>query len=173
VSVTLEVLTELQRLRTRMPAVTGSLVATLDGLLIAEDTGDVEPEGVAALTAAAIGLGRRIAATVQHGDLHEVVIWSAGGCLGTYAAGPRALLAVLARADANAIRLNSEARTVAERVTAIIDVLDVLDFAELAGVDGADLAGRDRTRAGPADGQRPDSAGPSPDLPRRAPANPR
>ncbi len=125
-----EVLAEIQRLRQRVPGVSGTLVATLDGLLIAHDTTDVQPEGVAALSAAAIGLGQRIAATVRHGDVHEAVTRSSGGHVGAYAAGPRVLLTVLADATTNETRLGIEARLVAERIAAIVDVLDVFDFSD-------------------------------------------
>lgn len=50
-----EVLDELHRLRARVPQLTGALAASVDGLVLAHDTPGVEPEGVAALTAAALG----------------------------------------------------------------------------------------------------------------------
>ncbi len=50
-----EVLDELHRLRARVPQVTGSLAATVDGLVLAHDAPGTEPEGLAALTAAALG----------------------------------------------------------------------------------------------------------------------
>lgn len=133
-TVALEAMAELRRLRERVPGVTGSLVATLDGLLIAHDSGNVEPTGVAALTAAGLGLCQRIAATARHGDLQEFVLHSSAGYVAAYTAGPRALVTVLAAPETNVGRLHIEARVVAERVAAIVEVLDVLDFAE-AGQD--------------------------------------
>jgi len=149
VNVASEVLTEIRRLRQRVPAVTGTLVATLDGLLIAHDTTGVQPEGVAALSAAAIGLGQRVAATVRHGDVHEVVTRSSIGYVGIYSAGPRALLTVLADSSAHETRLGLDAREVAQRISAIIDVLDVFDFSDAstnASLDIPDEPPRDLPR---------------------------
>lgn len=39
-----DVLDELRRLRTRIPRLTGSLAATVDGLVLAHDVPDTEPE---------------------------------------------------------------------------------------------------------------------------------
>ncbi|CAM5390184.1 hypothetical protein SALBM217S_09890 [Streptomyces griseoloalbus] len=50
------VLDELQRLRARVPLLAGALAASTDGLVLAHDTPGIEAEGVAALTAAALGV---------------------------------------------------------------------------------------------------------------------
>lgn len=146
-SVAVEVLDEIRRLRHRVPAISGCLVATLDGLLIAhdvnaDDASRFEPEALAALAAANLGLGQRIASAVRHSDVQETVVRSAGGGVAFYAAGPRALLAVVAPADANQERLAIEARLGAVRVAAIIEVLDVIDFTDLApqATTDADIA---------------------------------
>ena len=59
-AVEVEVANELHRLRARMPQLTGALAAGADGLVLAQDMPDVQPEGLAALTAAALGVGRRM-----------------------------------------------------------------------------------------------------------------
>lgn len=123
-----EIHAEIRRLREHVPGVTGSVVATMDGLLIAQDTTRVEPEAVAALAAANIGLGQRVAANLGHGDLHDTLIRGSTGYVTVHTAGPRALLAVLAAAGANAERVAFEGSLVAQRIAAIVDVLDVTDF---------------------------------------------
>ena len=55
-----DVLDELQRLRARVPLLSGALAASTDGLVVAQDTPGVEAEGVAALTAAAPGHVRSV-----------------------------------------------------------------------------------------------------------------
>ena len=116
-----EVLGELHGLRTRVPQVEGSVVATTDGMVIAHDLGasetyGVEPEGVAALSAVNLGLSQRIADTASHGDLQETVIRGSFGHVVTYAAGDRALLTVLVRSSGELGTLRPAAREVADRV---------------------------------------------------------
>lgn len=62
-----EILDELRRLRARVPQLTGALTAGVDGLVLAHDTPGVEPEVVAALTAAALGVAVRMADTTGQG----------------------------------------------------------------------------------------------------------
>lgn len=63
-----EVLDELHRLRARVPQLTGALAASVDGLVLAHDTPGVEPEGLAALTAAALGVAVRMTDTAGRGS---------------------------------------------------------------------------------------------------------
>lgn len=120
-----EVLGELHGLRTRIPQVEGSVVATTDGMVIAHDLGaseayGVEPEGVAALSAVNLGLSQRITDTASHGDLQETVIRGAFGHVITYAAGDRALLTVLVRSECDLETLHKDARRVADRVASLL-----------------------------------------------------
>ncbi|WP_432978295.1 roadblock/LC7 domain-containing protein [Dactylosporangium sp. CA-233914] len=105
-----ELLQELGRLRRVVPEITGCLVATTDGLLIADDTHSLAVEGVAALSAACLGVSQRIADSAGHQDFQEVLISSSGGHVAMYMAGHGAVLVLLARADANVARLHHEAR---------------------------------------------------------------
>jgi predicted regulator of Ras-like GTPase activity (Roadblock/LC7/MglB family) len=59
-----DLLDELRRLRVRVPKLTGALVASTDGLVLAADT--PEAEGVAALTAAALGVALRLTEVSSH-----------------------------------------------------------------------------------------------------------
>jgi len=131
VSVEQEIYVEIRRLRDRLPGISGCLAVSLDGLLIASDAGAIESETLAALTATGLALGQRISTTAGYGELTETVITALGGYVGIYAAGPRALLAVLATGPVNLTRLHVEARHVAERVAAVIEVLDVASVDDL------------------------------------------
>lgn len=121
----MDALAELLALRRRLPDVAGTVLAAVDGMLIASDMQDggsgVEAETVAAMSAATLGLGQRFAATVGHGGLMEAVMRAAGGYIVTYAAGGGALLTVLAYPHANVARLHLEARRAAERMGRLID----------------------------------------------------
>lgn len=115
-----DVLAEIRTLRQALPHVTGVLVASVDGLLVAQDTGPgLEPEVLAAMAAAQLGLSQQIANSAAHGDFLETVVRSTGGYLAVFAAGTSALLAVLAGAELNVGRLHHEARPVAARVGAL------------------------------------------------------
>lgn len=115
-----EVLAEIRGLRARLPHVTGVLVATVDGLLVAHDTRGVEPDTVAAMSAAQLGLGRQVAREAAQGDFLEAVTRTVGGYVAVFAAGSEALLTVIAGADLNLGRLHHEARPVAERLGALV-----------------------------------------------------
>ncbi|GAA2130144.1 hypothetical protein GCM10009727_21990 [Actinomadura napierensis] len=114
-----DVMTELRTLRARVPHLTGSLVASVDGLLIADDLPpSVEPSGMAAVTASGLSLAHRIAQTAHGGAFHEVVIRGVDGYVVTYSAGPAASLTVLAEAGVNVGRLHLEARPTARGIAA-------------------------------------------------------
>ncbi|HZN77482.1 MAG TPA: roadblock/LC7 domain-containing protein [Micromonosporaceae bacterium] len=172
-----EVLAEIRQLRGLVPGVSGSLVASLDGLLVADDTAGIVPEGVAALAAAGHGVGQRMAAAASHGDLHATTITGAGGLVATYPAGSRALLTVLASLTVNVHLLHLEASQVAERVENIIEVLDVdsglLDLADLMDDDDYEPdppPARPAAMVNAPEGVIRQADGPAPPMPRRMPA---
>ncbi|WP_203217376.1 MULTISPECIES: roadblock/LC7 domain-containing protein [Nocardia] len=115
------VLAELQALRERVPRLTGALVASSDGLLVAHDLPhDIEPNTMAAISASQLSLSHRLANAAHGGGLHEVVVRGTGGNVVIYAAGWTALT-VLAEPDVNVGRLHLEARpavrAIAEHLT--------------------------------------------------------
>ncbi|MFF7184759.1 roadblock/LC7 domain-containing protein [Streptomyces sp. NPDC008222] len=116
-----EVLDELRRLRTRIPQLTGALAASVDGLVLAQDTAGVEPEGVAALTAAALGVALRLAEATGQGDFRELLVRGVHGYVATYAAGRSAVLTLLAQDRVNVGRLHLEGRRASTRIGELID----------------------------------------------------
>ncbi|MGR6970847.1 roadblock/LC7 domain-containing protein [Streptomyces cynarae] len=116
-----DVLDELRRLRSRIPQLTGSLAASVDGLVLAQDAPDVEPEGVAALTAAALGVAVRLAQATGQGDFREVLVRGVHGYVATYAAGRNAVLTVLAQDRVNVGRLHLEGRRASARIGELVD----------------------------------------------------
>ncbi|MFF3938805.1 roadblock/LC7 domain-containing protein [Streptomyces phaeofaciens] len=116
-----EILDELRRLRARVPHLTGALAAGVDGLVLAHDTPGVEPEGVAALTAAALGVAVRMADTTGQGDFRELLVRGVYGYIATYAAGHGAVLTLLAQDRVNVGRLHLEGRRAGVRIGELVD----------------------------------------------------
>ncbi|MEV6426458.1 roadblock/LC7 domain-containing protein [Nocardia sp. NPDC051463] len=122
------VLAELRALRDRVPRLTGSLVASSDGLLVAHDLpAHIEPDTMAAMAAAQLSLSHRLATTAHGGGFHEVVVRGTDGHVVIYAAGWTSLT-VLAGPDVNVGRLHLEsrpvARAIADQLTATSNELD-------------------------------------------------
>lgn len=115
-----DVLDELKRLRTRVPLLTGSLAASVDGLVLAQDLPDAEPEGLAALTAAALGVAHRMAEAASRGDFCELLVRGSLGYVATYSAGPTTVLTLLADDRANVGRLHLEGRRSGTRIAEVV-----------------------------------------------------
>ncbi|WP_245562664.1 roadblock/LC7 domain-containing protein [Nocardia araoensis] len=114
------VLTELQALRDRVPRLTGALVASNDGLLIAHDLPpEIEPNGMAAMAASQLSLSHRLAATAHGGGFSEVVVHGTGGHVVIYAAG-WASLTILAAPEVNVGRLHLESRPTARTIAYLL-----------------------------------------------------
>ena len=85
----------LTSLRDRVMGISESVLSTVDGLLVVHDTDSVHPESVAALAAATLGVGRRMADQAGVGTLREVVARCGSGHVIVMAVGDRALLTVM------------------------------------------------------------------------------
>ncbi|MFP1629982.1 diacylglyceryl transferase [Streptomyces sp. t39] len=114
-----DVLGEIRRLRARVPQLTGALAASADGLVLASDT--AEAEGVAALTAAALGVALRLTEATGQGGFKELLVRGETGYVATYAAGSSAVLTVLAEPRINVGRLHLEARRAGARIGELVD----------------------------------------------------
>ncbi|GAA2517896.1 roadblock/LC7 domain-containing protein [Winogradskya humida] len=110
------VLKELGNLRTRLPELSGSVLATTDGMVVAHDAHGIEPDSIAALAAAHLALARRFAHAVNHGDLRESVVECDGGYITSYTAGPNALLTLVTTRNANLAMVHLEARRAVRRL---------------------------------------------------------
>jgi uncharacterized protein len=116
-----DVLAELRGLRARVPELTGSLVATVDGLVLAHDIDGPEPDGVAALTAAALGVGAQLAEATGQGAFQELLTRGEHGYIATYAVGTWVVLTLFARPDANVGLLHFEARRAGSRIAELTE----------------------------------------------------
>ena len=116
------VLEELAHLRVRLPEVSGSVLATADGMVLAHDTHRIEPDSLAALAAAHLALARRFAHAVNHGELRESVVECDGGYITSYTAGPNALLTLVTTGSANLAMVHLEARRSVRRIVPMLTV---------------------------------------------------
>lgn len=75
------------------------IVATSDGMLIHSTWSEVEGMRAAAISAAALGLGQRIASDFGQGEFHDSVVSTGDRVIGIYAVGERHVLGVVAAAE--------------------------------------------------------------------------
>src|SRR5580658_9872148 len=107
----------LETLRSSIPELRGVLLASNEGLPIAHSLSNgADPNRVAAMAAAASGLGRRISDSMSTGILDEVAIQAEEGALFVYSAGSKAVLAVLSPQGGNAGLIHLEARSAAKEI---------------------------------------------------------
>jgi hypothetical protein len=115
--------TEIRALREQVTGITDTALAAVDGLLIAADTEDrIDPDGLAALAAAGLGLARRTTAAAGQGSFRQAVTYSSGGYMAVYAVGDAALMVVLGDEGLNITRLHLDSLPTIERIGSILSV---------------------------------------------------
>ncbi len=111
----------LHDLQASTPDVEASAVVSLDGLTIASALpGDAEEDRVAAMTAAMLSLGERIAGELGRGSLEQVYIRGTQGFVVLMAIGEHAVLTVLAREKAKLGLLFLDMRRAVEDLTKLL-----------------------------------------------------
>ncbi len=113
-------LAEMRALRDRVIGITDTALASRDGLIIRADTADLNPDNLAALAAASLGLAQRMAAEAGQGSLREARTHSSGGSVAVYAVGAAALLVVVGDVGLDSVRLDREAMAAIERIEALL-----------------------------------------------------
>jgi uncharacterized protein len=112
-----DILKNLESLRSAVPDLGGVLLASMEGLPIAHAfTNGEDPKRVAAMAAAVSGMGKRLTDSLQSGPLTEVCVSGEGGQFFLYAAGSKAVLAVLGPNTSNAGLIHLEARQTASEI---------------------------------------------------------
>ncbi|MFC7264887.1 roadblock/LC7 domain-containing protein [Streptomyces lutosisoli] len=112
---------EMRGLREQVTGITDTAVAAADGLLIAADTADtIDPEGLAAIAAAGLGLARRAAEATGRGTFRQTVTYGSQGCAAFYAVGDTALMVVLGDEGIDVDRLHEETRPALGRIGTIL-----------------------------------------------------
>jgi hypothetical protein len=110
------ILTELRRLRAEAAGVDGSLVATSDGLLVAEDLLGLEPAKIAAVVATTLSLAKQAVQLTGRGQISEAVVRGSTGNLVVFAIGQGAVLGVLGSKDLNVAMLHYQTRAFVKRI---------------------------------------------------------
>jgi predicted regulator of Ras-like GTPase activity (Roadblock/LC7/MglB family) len=96
-----QMVNRLRDLQATAPDIIASAVVTADGLSLASALpSDVEEERVAAMSAAMLSLGERIAQELQRGSMEEVYIRGEEGLVLLTAVGRDAVLTALSRSEA-------------------------------------------------------------------------
>ncbi|MEI5103192.1 roadblock/LC7 domain-containing protein [Streptomyces sp. PmtG] len=113
--------TEMRGLREQCAGVTDTAVAAADGLLIVSDTdAAIDPESLAALAAASLGLSQRLVAVTERGSLRRTVSYGSRGCAAVYAVGDNALFVVLGDEGLDLDRLHRASQPVLRRIDTIL-----------------------------------------------------
>ncbi len=96
-----QMIERLRDLQVSSPSVEAAAVVSVDGLSMASSMpAEVEEDRVAAMSAAMLSLGERIAGELGRGTLNQVYIKGENGYVILMAVGEEAVLTVLARKDA-------------------------------------------------------------------------
>ena len=112
-------LAEMHALRDRVTGITGSALASRDGLIIKADT-EVNHDNLAALAATSLGLAQRMAREVGQGVLREAVTRSSGGYVAIYAVGSTAVLILTGDEGLNVARLHRESRAAVDKIETML-----------------------------------------------------
>ena len=88
-------LAEMRALQEKVTGITGTAVASRDGLIVREDTGGVDPDNLAALAATWLALAQRMSQEAGQGTLREALTRSVGGYVAIYAVGAKAVLVLI------------------------------------------------------------------------------
>ena len=111
----------LQNLRSDISDVEGSLIASTDGMLMAHQVSHSDdPNALAAMVAASLGLGKRLSETFKGGPLMETSVRGNEGYIFVFSAGEHGVLAVTTKARTNVGLVNLECRNAAKKIAQLL-----------------------------------------------------
>jgi predicted regulator of Ras-like GTPase activity (Roadblock/LC7/MglB family) len=113
-------LAEMRALQEKVTGITGTAVASRDGLIVREDTGGVDPDNLAALAATWLALSQRMSTEAGQGTLREAMTRSSGGSVTIYAIGIQAVLVIIGDEGLDTARLHRESRAALEAIRTLI-----------------------------------------------------
>ena len=113
-------LAEMRALQDRVTGITGTAVASRDGLIVRQDTGGVDPDNLAALAATWLALAQRMSTEARQGTLREAMVRSSGGYVTIYAVGARAVLVLIGDEGLDVSRLHRESQATLESIGALL-----------------------------------------------------
>lgn len=102
----------------RLSDIQGALIATLDGITVVKSTTDERSSQLAAMTAAALGLGKRLIETANGGNLEEISFKGETGSVFIYALEKKAVLVVVTKRNPNVALVNWESKKLIEIIGA-------------------------------------------------------
>ncbi len=109
-------------LQSAIPEIEGIAAVTSDGRILSHTwkVHSVEPDKVAALAAAMLGLGKKTIQILTTGDFQQVAVQSTTGIISIYAAGGRSVLIVQVAKAENLGIVNLYAREAAKKIETIL-----------------------------------------------------
>ena len=113
-------LAEMRALQEKVTGITGTAVASRDGLIVREDTGGVDPDNLAALAATWLALAQRMSNEVGQGALREAMTRSSGGFVVIYAIGAQAVLVIIGDEGLDIAKLHRESQAALDAIRALI-----------------------------------------------------
>ena len=113
-------LVEMRALQDNVTGITGTAVASRDGLIVRADISGVNPDNLAAIAATWLALTQRMSREVGQGTLREAMTRSTGGYVAVYAIGAGAVLVVIGDEGLDVARLHREATATREVIEALL-----------------------------------------------------
>jgi predicted regulator of Ras-like GTPase activity (Roadblock/LC7/MglB family) len=113
-------LAEMRALQDNVTGITGTAVASRDGLIVRADTGGVDPDNLAAIAATWLAITQRMSREVGQGTLREAMTRSTGGYVAVYAIGASAVLVVIGDEGLDVTRLHRESTATREVIEALL-----------------------------------------------------
>jgi uncharacterized protein len=113
-------LTQMRALQEKVAGITGTAVASRDGLIVRGDTGSVDPDNLAALAATWLAVAQRMSTEVGQGILREAVTRSSGGSVTIYAIATRAVLVIIGDEGLDTTRLHRESQATLDAIRTLI-----------------------------------------------------
>ena len=117
--------TALANLYSSVPLMRGSVLASVDGRVLAAEFDDSRKDAIAAVVASGFALGGKLGEIIGSNGVEEMTVRTADGFVCLFSVGDRAVLAAMAMPDANVGLLNLRAREAAESLSGLVpDLLE-------------------------------------------------
>lgn len=113
----------LANLYATVPLMRGSLLASVDGRVLAAEFDETRQDAIAAVVASGFALGGKLAEVIGKNAVEEMIVRTNDGFVSLYSVGDRAVLAAMAMPDANIGLLNLYARKTAETLSGLVPAL--------------------------------------------------
>jgi uncharacterized protein len=113
-------LAEMRVLQDNVTGITGTAVASRDGLIVRADTSGVDPDNLAAIAATWLALAQRMSREAGQGTLREAMTRSTGGYVALYAIGASAVLVVIGDEGLDVARLHRESSATREAIETLL-----------------------------------------------------